>query len=434
MIARLLEELHGAEVQGRKIRDWSLYSSESNSLSLGIKDEQAGNAHTPLSLAQGGGVRYLFVWDDGKVSRGHFERRQCQGDPLEALGHARNAAYRDDDAAQVAGPAEIPEVALFDESTADMAGGETGRFAPRLQAIRECVRREQLRTWSGSFSAAAATVRLITSAGLDVCGTGTSTGWHVTFNGEVGDGFGARRPDSDEDYLERLQRLVRLVKQLDRDATPVQPGVHTVILHPRVVQGYALDTLWTHLDGSTVDHGEGRFARADFGSDRALLRSDISLRLDPLQPFLSGSYRFSGEGVPAARCSFVESGRLIQPVLGLKFARRLKLPPTPIPYASDVLDFGTPTRLDMSAALRRAEGGALVLSALGIHTQDSSNGDFSLSAPQTLSIADGDFAGRMRATISGNLFDLLNDESTAFVDFEGERIPGMLIACRLDPK
>ena len=43
-----------------------------------------------------------------------------------------------------------------------------------------------------------------------------------------------------------------------------------------------------------------------------------------------------------------------------------------------------------------------MLSVLGIHTQDSASGDFSLSAPQVLRIDEGALGGRSRATISGN--------------------------------
>ena len=76
----------------------------------------------------------------------------------------------------------------------------------------------------------------------------------------------------------------------------------------------------------------------------------------------------------------------------------------------------------------------MILSVLGVHTQDSASGDFSLSAPQALRLSDGGYAGRLRATISGNLFELLASPSLRFVTFEGEPTPGLLFPCRLDPK
>ena len=79
-------------------------------------------------------------------------------------------------------------------------------------------------------------------------------------------------------------------------------------------------------------------------------------------------------------------------------------------------------------------GGVLVLSVLGVHTQDSASGDFSLSAPQALHANHGALGGRLRGTISGNLFEALNSPDLTFVAFPGEHTPGLLLPCRFDPK
>ncbi len=207
-----------------------------------------------------------------------------------------------------------------------------------------------------------------------------------------------------------------------------------MILHPRVVEDYAIDTLLSNLDGATVAHGEGHFRREQFGSDEPVLREDLGLRLDPLRPLSSGSYRFTREGVPAATCRYIERGRLLRPLLDLKYARRLGLSPTPLPHSMDTLFLEGSASIPLELALQRAVGGALVLSVLGVHTQDSASGDFSLSAPQVLRIGADGYAGRLKATLSGNLFDLLQDDRLELVAFEGEHTPGLLVDCRLDPK
>ena len=194
------------------------------------------------------------MWEDGLVSRGHLERRQLEDESAEALAYARAAAYDDPDAAQVLGQAEFPEVPLYDEQAAAVARGETGPLAERLAYVRGHVDEGAFHTWSGSFSASEGSSRLITSAGLDVSGRGTGTSWFVYLNGEIGDGFGARRAESPEDFRARLGRLMKTAEQLAVDATPMPGGVHPVILHPRVVEQYALDTLIHHLEGSTIDH------------------------------------------------------------------------------------------------------------------------------------------------------------------------------------
>jgi len=429
-VERLLEAL-SAKTGG--VESWSLYTTESRKCSLGVKDREVGNSHAPMTLAESCGARYLFVWDDGRISRGFLERRQIDGDPVETIARARTAAYDDPDAAQVLGPAEFPEVHLHDPETAAAARGDTAWLRDRLARIRSVLAEPACRTWSGSFSAGETRARLATSEGLDVSGEGTSIGWHVTIDGEVGDGLRGRAPDGDDAFDARLAQLLDVARRLRDPADSAREGVLPIILHPAVVQEYALSTLLHHLDGATIAHGEGIFKSEHIGSGQALLREDLTLRVDPLEPLKSGSYRFTPDGLPAARCTYIEAGRLVEPVLDLKYARRLERRPTPVPYAMDVLHLEGPDRLSLSEAFSRAEGGALVLSVLGVHTQDNSNGDFSLSAPQVLQLRDGELRGRLRATISGNLFDVLRSDELQLVAFEGETTPGLLFPCRLDP-
>jgi PmbA protein len=76
----------------------------------------------------------------------------------------------------------------------------------------------------------------------------------------------------------------------------------------------------------------------------------------------------------------------------------------------------------------------LVLNVLGVHTLDASSGDFSLAAPQTLRVTSEGLGGRLRVTLSGNVFALLRSATLRPVRFEGEHVPGLLLRCRIDPR
>jgi len=433
-VGPLLDAFTSARPGGVSVSDWSLYLYHSRRFGLGVKDREIGNPHAPLSLSEGGGARYRLIWSDGSVSRGHLERCQIAGDPLETLNYARAAAYEDPDAAWVRAAAPMPDVELFDEDAAAAAGGDTRQIAERLAAVRRCMDDPGINTWSGSFAASEGWSRVITSAGLDVDDRSTTVGWHVSVNGEIGEGFGARRAESASEFETRLERLMETAARLRQSGSDIAGGVIPVVLHPDVVESYVIDTLLDNLGGATVANGEGHFRREQFGAADAVLRDDLTLRLDPLESFKRGSYRFTSEGVPAARCNYIERGRLVQPLLDLKYARRLAREPTPLPLSADTLQLEGPERLTLDQALEAAGNGVLVLSVLGVHTQDSSSGDFSLSAPQALGIRSGRYAGRQRGTISGNLFTLLNDPSLRLVTFEGEHTPGLLLPVRFDPQ
>lgn len=429
----LLAALRGLRVDGVGLRDWSVFVHESRGLTLGVKDREVGGPHAPLTVHESCEAHYLLVWDDGRVSRGNLERRQLQDDPSEALGYAREAAYDDPDAAWVHGPAAVPEVEMVDPLAARLAAGDTVPLAERVERVRDLVAERGASTWSGSFSAGDGHSQVATSAGLDVSSRGTTASWHVVLNGEVGDGFGARRPDGFDEFETRLERLFDTVRRLSAPTPAMRGGPTRVLLAPNVVESYVLRTLFENLSGARVAHGESHFRREQFGSGRPVLREDLRLRLDPLQPLRRGSYRCTSEGVPAARCTFIDGGCLLQPVVDLKYARRLGLAPTPLPLALDTVDLEGPPRSSLESALAEADGGVLVRTVLGVHTQDGASGDFSLSAPLALAIARGDAGGRLRGTISGNLFELLSQADLRLVDFEHEFTPGLLVRCRFDP-
>jgi PmbA protein len=235
------------------------------------------------------------------------------------------------------------------------------------------------------------------------------------------------------DFESRLDRLVAFVLALRAPAASRTGGVLPVLLHPDVVEDCVLGVLLHNLDGAQIAHGTGAFRMEQFGAAAPVLRDDLTLRTDPLVPMAAGAYRFSQEGLPARPCTFVDKGRLTTPLLDLKYARRLGRSPTAMPSAMDTLFLEGPSPIAYEEALAAAAGGALVLSVLGVHTQDFTSGDFSLSAPQTLAVGPRGPEGRLRATISGNVFELLRSPELALVRFPGEPTPGLLVRCRLDP-
>jgi PmbA protein len=432
-VGRLLEALSTARVDGQAASAWSLAATEARRMSLGTKDARTGSPHAPLALSESLTARFKIVWSDGRISRGALDRRQIDGDPGAAVRAARSSAYVDPDASQVLGPAAFPDVPVFDAGTDALASGAVEPLAPRLSAIRGRVAAHGFRTWSGSLGAARATARVVTSEGLDAEVLGTSWSWHATFDGEIGAGFAGRSRDDDPAFLARLDRAIPLALALRSDSPARRGAIAPVLLHPDVVEEFVIAALLHNLDGTAVAHGTGAFRREQFAAGATVLREDLSLRHDPLVPLASGAYRFTQEGLPARAVTFIDRGRLVSPLLDLKYARRLGLAPTPAPSAMDTVFLEGRGLLPYDEALSQADGGGLVLGVLGVHTQDFTSGDFSMSAPQTIAIGPSGLAGRLRATISGNLFSILRSEALRLVAFPGEHTPGILAPCRLEP-
>ena len=212
------------------------------------------------------------------MSPGEIDRSEIRSGIDAALARARLAAYDDPDAAQVLGPAAVPEVALHDPGAARIASGEAGPIAARLARIRDRVAEHGFRTWSGSMGAAEARARLVTSAGLDADVIATSWVWNATFDGELGDGFRGRAEEPLQEFDARLWRLASLVSRLGNPAARAPSGLRPVILHPHVVESFVLAILLDNLDGASVAHGESHFRPAQFGSTEPALREDLTMK------------------------------------------------------------------------------------------------------------------------------------------------------------
>jgi PmbA protein len=428
---RLLDALRAGRYDGHAISGWIVYAAETRRTGVGTKDSVTGGPHAPLSVSESLTARYKLVWDDGRVSRGSMERRAIEREPGPILAAARAASFPDPDAIDVPGESPIPDIPMHGAGAAAVAFGAIEEFAPRLAAIRASVAESGIRTWSGSMQAALGGARVVTSSGLDVLSSGTSISWSATFDGELSGGHAAREIEPVSDLIDRLGRLAQLTLAL-RAPSRVRPdGVVPVLLHPDVVEDYVFGVLLHNLDGAQVAHGLGAFRKDQFDATTPALREDLSFRHDPLVPMAAGAYRFSQEGIPASACVYIDRGKLRSPVLDLKYARRLGRRPTSIPGAMDTLFFEGGPSLSYEEALASASGGALVLGVLGVHTQDFTSGDFSLAAPQTLAIGEAGFHGRLRATISGNVFEILRANELALVRFPGEHTPGLLTRCAL---
>ena len=432
-LASLAERLAGAASGDLALQDWSLHGSERRRLSFGVKDRETANAHAPLTIAESLTVHYKLVWQDGRLSRGTIERDRVGTDARELLADARESAYDDPDAAWVHGPTTYPDVELFDPRSAAIADGDVEELAWRLDAIRRRLAGMDA-TWSGSFSGGDGTARVMTSRGVDVDGRGSSTGWYVMLDGRIGDGDSGRGPDPRGSFENKLDALVEHVAQLSGEPAAIEAGRHRVVLHPDVATRYAMLTLLHHFYGSTIAHDEGRFSREDFVEGRRVFPERLTVFHDPLQPLAPGSYRFTGEGVPAAAGYLIKQGCLGTPLLDLKSARRLELEPTPAIVDVEALRWELGTSATISELLADDEVTIVVLSVLGIHTQDPASGDFSLSAPHALAFRGGKCLGPLPGTLSGNLFDCLDDPETTLVEFPTERTPGMLWRATYAPR
>ncbi|WP_025745567.1 metallopeptidase TldD-related protein [Kallotenue papyrolyticum] len=408
------------------IIDYRISLSERRGISLGIRDNDVGSVYSPFAYGHTTGGNFLVQWRDGRLSRGNLDGNSL-ANIEQVLQVARQAAYDDPDAAQFLGPQTVHEVPLWSADIPPLFQERSSvlfEVVARLQAIAG---RYTARTLNGGVGASLGRHWLRTSRGLALETPSTSFGCSAVFDGLIGESLAQRTLPAMEAIDAQLAGAGEYLRALRQSAPALPRAQRLVVLHPRVAYSLWSFFVWGNLNGAAIFHGQSPFRIEDFHAQRQVFADDLTVRVDPWQPLGIASFRYTAEGLPSQPTVYIEHGHLRQPILDLKYARRLGLPPTTPPGGAESVLFETERVTEWSALRATLDQALLVLGVLGLHTQDRSSGNFSLATSQALLVRDGEFVGRARATLAGNFFDLLRDPLLRWVRFANQHSPGLAL-------
>jgi PmbA protein len=165
----------------------------------------------------------------------------------------------------------------------------------------------------------------------------------------------------------------------------------------------------------------------------------ISLSNNPLDDSIPGARTFDDEGTPCGLFPIIEKGVLKNFYYDLYFARKLKTSPTghgfrgsisskPVPSLGHLYMF--PGNASFSELIRSMDRGIIIGGALGAHSGNIPNGDFSIGVSPALYVENGEIAGHVKdVMVAGNIYDILKSvveiENTVHPSFGGN-FPAML--------
>lgn len=151
--------------------------------------------------------------------------------------------------------------------------------------------------------------------------------------------------------------------------------------------------------------------------EEKLFDGSISIFNDPLNDSLPGARAFDDEGTPCARFPIVERGVLKNFYYDLYFAAKMKTTPTGHGFKSSISGKPVPSlnRLtiipgDKSFAdlVQSVDRGIIVAGALGAHSGNIPNGDFSIGVSPALYVEKGGITGHLKdVMVAGNIYDIL---------------------------
>ncbi|MHB1652097.1 MAG: metallopeptidase TldD-related protein [Desulfitobacteriaceae bacterium] len=430
-LEELLRKFQTASDAGEyRLSGWRIFVHESQSLALGLKDNSPGSVYTPPAYREGESGEVFVVWADGKCSQAKVqakptgELQSWQND----LQDWRQAAYEDPDGTTIVIPAPLPLVAVEDRAIAGiLAGDDEVLFGQLARLLAEKPMQAKMQA---HINAIWGYRHVRTSTGLAVSYRESQYILSYSLDRLVGTGFAKRRLIKAEEWTDRWDTVLGYYEALQKG---VQPGASpvsqetTVILTPSVVEEMLGQYIVPNFSGQSVLEGQSAFRPESFHKREKIFGPEFSLIVDPLRPWEWGSYLVTLEGVPAERTTLVRNGALETPFLRVKDAKRWGGKPTAIPQGTAGLFLSHRQEANWASVLKGVEDGVLILSVLGLHTQDSVSGDYSLSAPQCIRILNGHLVGSTGVKITGNFFKDLAAPSTRVAREEREVQPYLLI-------
>jgi PmbA protein len=427
-----------AEALARRLSDargWRLVASSVYSVDVGMDDNKLCGSYRPPRAASEvtGGV--FIIWQDGTVSRGRIDSKTLSRLPRD-IELWRSLAYRDDDAAHLAGLMPPTQVELFDPRVADIVTGDAGPVFRAMSQIAEAAREGGADMIDAGVGCSATETVIATSSGLWVKYPETS----VWCSWSIDKTMSGVRLGRDRETLADLARSVRVTGRLAQAASvrvKVDSGDMRVMLTPRVVESFIGHFIMHNMAGENVAEGRSRYSLEQFREGARVFRGDVSLMINTAVPMGPGSYLCTSEGIPSGRAALVEGGQLATPILNMKYAKRCQMAPTPVPagemppgHAGLTLRAGNME--SWTQLLCSADDAILVDNVLGMHTQDPTNGNFSLAVPDGIVVRAGQFAGAAKVVISGNFFKILNQVDTRFAMSEDDPNPGIELTCHVE--
>ena len=422
----------GPECDGSRLVGWGFELGEGEAVRAGLKNGALGGPYEPPGLLLGVGGSLDLRWSDGLRTLGTIDRQVVERF-AERLAGWRMAAFYDRWAAPIERPRPCPDVATADPRVEPLLGPDPAPLFRLLGRARKTLAAHGVEQVDASVGAGRGWRRIRNSAGLSVEFPETSFALHLSSDELYSETFSKRRLADEEEVETLFERVARTTIALRREET--LPGRDLPVLFgPRVLEGFLGRFLGSNLGARSVVDRQSAFRLEDFAARRPIVREDVDVLVDTTLPLELAASPCSAEGVPGGRVAMIRSGRLVTPLVDLKHARRTGLAPTPVPRGYPALLLETADApLGREAALAMLDPGLIVHFVMGLHTQDTRTGSYSVVAPHAQVVRRGVAGGSVSVRLAGDVLAQLSDAASRFVRFPDRCNPGLLVRCDVSP-
>lgn len=360
-----------------------------------------------LRIVKGGRLGFAYT-------RNLKDRKALVDNALQALKGGVEAAY------DLPGPQPARKLDTYYDSVRNLTGSELVSEANRIcSALKSTV--------AGEITAVCYThrdsVRIINSRGADVKSQSSGAGTYVNavFPGSgsgIGRLFQDKRFDRFPDSM--LGQIVELFKKGQRTVEP-KGGRMKVLFMP----GSIITLLWRLSSGLSGRSLYERISPVAEKLGQRVFSDKLTVVDDPLDDRYPGARAFDDEGTACAPLTLVDRGILKSFYYDLNYAKKLGATSTGHgyrtgPWGGDPVSlkpgpdlahlFIRPGAASLEKLIGMIDRGIIVEGALGAHSGNIPNGDYSIGVSPGLYVEDGQIVGRVKdAMVAGNVYQTLKD-------------------------
>ncbi|MEZ7892322.1 MAG: metallopeptidase TldD-related protein [Candidatus Wallbacteria bacterium] len=419
--------------------DFRLVADYTESLSLGQKENELLGPYNMPSISKDLSASLYVIWKDKRISNVNLNYETINNFESEIANWKKNS-YKDEFAPSVWREEEFDNddvltYKMRDEKIEKIVAGDA---APLFEAIN--LINSELKPYSKLLSAGggASVTRRLIYVGAEAENpnydfTFTMCAVYFNLDNTYSDSYFKRRIFNTADLNKLINKAKQFYPHFSKKAEietvnkNQAAGLDNIILTPDVADSFIKKYVMPNIYGSSVVERQSKFSIDEFRSQEKVFRDDISFKFCyDSDEYDINNIPVSYEGVYGKPVYFIKNGKLQTPVLDLKYSKKAEMPPTAyldsrtFQSGEYSLKIETNEYEEMENIISDLSNGYIVFTVLGMHTQDHTSGNFSLSSPYALKISDGKIEGLCKISISGNFFDILNHSNTKFLNWYSE--------------
>lgn len=402
---------------------WSFFISYSESLKVGLKDNNIGGLYRSPSAQIGQNLDLSLYWKDNTRSIHSFNGTFPEINK-ESISKFKEQAFYDKIIPDLPKKKEIKNVKVYDEAIEKIFKDTSYLFESISYAKENLIKSSSNLTGSTNVSISELYVR--NSEGFNDNYSISNSNIFIEADNIYGVSESSRKLYSKDDVDFIIKDIKEYIPYYNKKAKKAlfKNGKIEVIIPYSELTNLINFFILGNISAESIDINQSAFSIEDIKSEKKIMRDDFTFTIDNTKDYKSGSHKFSSVGNPAGRRDIIKNGKIKSPIIGLKYAKKFDIEPTPDILSEESLEIGNGKTIDVHEAYKNIKEGIIIDGVLGLHTQDHTSGLYSLNCQSSLFIKDGEIVGKGNVIINGNFFqDLLKDDFM-FIKYPKKDSPG----------